>query len=255
MKAARHRHVLHHPVRRVRGGFTLIELLATMGIVLTLVALAYSGLAKMSQAGRRVVAMHNLSQLQLANTSYATDNNDRYVSVYVFDDKGASYVAWLSDPKFLSYLKGEQAVYLANGRVDPTLPLSMLDPAVVSAKKTGSTNVSASFGYNYTGMPGISWAQPNGNQYFRASQLTTPSRSAAFMSCTDWIAKFEGRFLWQGAAAVEGKTGDGKIALRYDHKALVVYYDGHIGAVSLADLQSIDQNGGANNIFWKANAP
>jgi prepilin-type processing-associated H-X9-DG protein len=51
-----------------------------------------------------------------------------------------------------------------------------------------------------------------------------------------------------------GGTPDGKIAYRYNKKAVVVYYDGHVGEVGMDDMKRIDQTGGIRNVFWDADA-
>jgi prepilin-type processing-associated H-X9-DG protein len=35
-------------------------------------------------------------------------------------------------------------------------------------------------------------------------------------------------------------------------RALVVYFDGHVGEMTKADMLEIDKRGGANSVFWKA---
>jgi prepilin-type processing-associated H-X9-DG protein len=85
-------------------------------------------------------------------------------------------------------------------------------------------------------------------------QLSAPERSAAFITATDAVAHHRSRFLWKGPGAVEGKTGNQKIAYRHNGKALVAYYDGHVAEVSMNDMKLIDQQGGANHVFWKADA-
>ena len=57
-----------------------------------------------------------------------------------------------------------------------------------------------------------------------------------------FIAKYSGRFQWQGSAAVEGYE-NGKIAYRYGGKALVAYFDGHVGEVTPEDMKQFRQAG------------
>lgn len=74
------------------------------------------------------------------------------------------------------------------------------------------------------------------------------------MTATDWIVKYERRFLWVGKAAVEGLTGNQIMAYRHNGKAIVAYYDGHVGEVSMADMKRLDAKGGKQNAFWKGDA-
>ena len=116
-------------------------------------------------------------------------------------------------------------------------------------------SIVASFGYMTSGMPGQGWGVPAAAPSFRISQLTSPERTGAFITGTDWNVGYAHRFLWQGAAAVEGFTPDQKLAYRHNGKALVVYYDGHVGEISMADVKKINSTGGGSaNIFWKGDA-
>lgn len=237
-----------------KSAFTLTELLVTIAIIMVLVAMSFLGIGHMRAAGDRIGAIRSLSQIQLANMSYATDRNGVYMPSEVFDDKGSTFVAWYESTHFLSYIKGDGSVYLPNGQVDKTLPRSMMDPIVVRAKKKQYDDLSASFGYLTNEVPNRGWGIPNSQGSFRSSQLTSPARSAAFMTCTDWNVDYDSRFLWKGAEAVEGRTGNQKIAYRHKGKALVGYYDGHIDEISVAEMKKIDSKGGSKNIFWKPDA-
>ena len=235
------------------AAFTLTELLVTIVIIITLAALAFTGISKMRKAGDKVVAIRNLSQVQLANAGYAADNNGRFVPLYSFDDTGAKYTHWFRRADFLGYLKGESSVYDAKGNVNWTLPTSLLDPVAVRAKKESWDMMDGSFGYNANGLPNPGWGKPNAAPSFRVTQLTSPERSAAFMTATDWNVSYASRYKWQ-SAPVEGLSRDQKMAYRHDNKALVAYYDGHVGEVSAANLKKIDAEGGSNHIFWKGDA-
>ncbi len=243
-----------NPAACPRAAFTLVELLVTITIIIAIAALSFTGMSKMRKSGDRIVAIRNMSQLQLANTSYAAENNGKYVPTDEWNDEGSSYVKWMDNPKFISFFKSDSAVYLNDGRIDVTLPLGMMDPAVVRAKKLLYNETQANYAYNKTGMTG-GWATPGARPSYTVSQVTDASRSAVFFSATDWNTDHSRRFLWTGAAAVEGKSRDGKIAYRHNNKTIVIYYDGHAGEVTQADIRRIDGLGGANNIFWKANAP
>jgi prepilin-type N-terminal cleavage/methylation domain-containing protein/prepilin-type processing-associated H-X9-DG protein len=236
-------------------GFTLTELLVVILIIVVLASLSFSVLSRMRHSADKVVVTRNLAQLQLANIAYASDHNGGFVPVREFDDKGSSYNAWFQNQDFMDNLKGYSADPLANGKVDSTLPPGMLDPAALRAKRRNYLSIAASYGYNSEGQPNTGgWSSPGSTSFFRIDQLTAPARSAAFITATDWQAKYSGRFLWKGAAAVEGGTPDGKIAYRYNKKAIVAYYDGHVGEVGTDDMKRFDQAGGIRSLFWDADA-
>lgn len=236
-----------------RPAFTLTEMLVTIVIIIVLAVLSFSGLTRMRQSGDRIGATRSLSQIQLANAGYAADHNGQYVPVYAFDDTGAKYVAWQNSPTYLSYLKGEEAVYKSTGAVDNKLPLNLLDPIVVRAKQLNHEAIAASFGYMTNGMPGAGWGKPNSTPSYRVGQLTSPERTAAFVTATDWNVNYANRFQWE-TARNEGFFPGQRMSYRHNGKALVVYYDGHVGEVSVADVRKIDTRGGSSNIFWKGDA-
>lgn len=230
--------------------FTLTELMVTIVIIITLATLGFTGLNKFRKAGDKVVAMRNITQLHIANVGYAADNNGQFVPIYAFDDTGGKYVAWMNSPKYLSYFKDESSVYRSNGTVDTTLPINLMDPVTARAKKNLYDRIPASYGYMTNGVPGSGWGKPNSTPSYRISQLTSPERTAAFVSATDWNVNYANRFQWESAQE-EGFFPGQRMSYRHNGKALVVYYDGHAGEVSIADIKKIDTQGGANHIFWK----
>ena len=137
--------------------------------------------------------------------------------------------------------------------MDTTLPLNLMDPITARAKKRNYESVYASFGYMTNGMSAQDWRKPNSTPSFRNSQLTSPERTAAFVTATDWNVSYANRFKWE-TAREEGYVSGQRMSYRHNGKALVVYYDGHAGEVSIADIKKIDTEGGANHIFWKGDA-
>ena len=69
-----------------------------------------------------------------------------------------------------------------------------------------------------------------------------------------------GRLLSNGILAISNNTalgttaGNQRFAPRYNKRVLVACYGGHVGLVSIAELKRTDSQGGANNIFWNADA-
>jgi prepilin-type N-terminal cleavage/methylation domain-containing protein/prepilin-type processing-associated H-X9-DG protein len=240
--------------KAVTRGFTLVELLVVILIIITVSALTLIGINKMRQSANKAVAVRNISQLHVANAGYASEHNGKYMPVYAFDKDSKIATMWFCSPMFLDYLGGSGSS-LKSMNNENTVPINMMDPAVVLAKKSKYDSYDASFGYNHEGIDGSYWGDPNAERSFRVQQIVSPGRSAAFLTATDWIAKYSGRFAWKGAGAVEGKTEDGKIAFRHGGKALVVYYDGHVGEITMADLKRIDSGSdpkGDKNLFWNA---
>ena len=239
-----------HSTPRARG-FTLVEVLVVVAIIAILVGISFSGFIKYRKAADKAAVLGNIRALQVANAIYASENNGAYIKAFSFDKDEKLESAWHMEPEFLRIFTGNPDV---KGSAHITgVPHSSLDPAVVRAKKYLWDQVEASYGYNQGHMP-PGWPMKSTSSTYKASSLTDPARTFSFISCTDWNAKFTGRYLWEGAKAVEGKTPDGKIAFRHDGKAAVVYFDGHVELISKADMKRIDKsnkNGGSTgNIFW-----
>jgi prepilin-type N-terminal cleavage/methylation domain-containing protein/prepilin-type processing-associated H-X9-DG protein len=235
------------PTHRPRPGFTLVELLVVITIIAVLAALTVVGFTRMRAAGDRATTVAVLRQLQIANVGYASDHNGQYVPMESYDEDNARGNEWHYSPKFLAYLTGDTTA-LDNKQTTTMAPASILDPLVVRAKKRAWNWLFASYGYNQQGMPSN---KPNSDKSFKVSQVTNPSRSAAFVTATDWKVVHASRFRWLDNP-VEGKSTDQKMAYRHGGKAIVVYYDGSSGLVSPEDIRAFDKKGGANHPFWNA---
>lgn len=234
-----------------RHGFTIVELLVTIGIVTVLAGLATMAVGKLRNSADTTTAMKRISSLAQANALYATENGGRYVPAYSFDEDAAPGLPWHYNPSFLQSLIGteldiENAVQYEG--VDG-LPESLLDPVVVRAKQRYWSRLSANFAYNNENTPGGGWGQPGTSRAHTIHSLKDPGETFAFITATDWIANYGGRYLWNKSPK-EGKTQDSKIAYRHNGKALATFYDGHTEMVSVKDMQRFDRFGGVNHVFW-----
>jgi prepilin-type N-terminal cleavage/methylation domain-containing protein/prepilin-type processing-associated H-X9-DG protein len=231
------------------AGFTLVELLVVITITVILAALSVLGFSRMRAAGDRATTVGVLRQLQMANIGYAADHNGQYVPLSSMDENNNRINDWHQSSVFLAYLTGDSSNLEKGQPVTSSVPISILDPVVVRAKQRLWNRLFASYGYNQVGMPALSAGK---DRSFKATQLTNPTATAAFITATDWIAKYEGRLLWK-SSPVEGKSTDGKVAFRHGNRAIVVYYDGSSGMVTPDDIRRFDAKGGINHPFWKAN--
>ncbi len=233
-----------------RHGFTLVELLVVIAIIAVLVAIGLGTMFKFRKAGDKVGAISNIRALQSANSIWAADHGGKYIPIYAFDEDSNSKSEWYKTAGFLAALTGDTSI--VNDRWDT--PNSVLDPVAFKARGKHYDKMVASYGYVQSNMPGGSWGQPGTERSFRVSQVNDPARSAAFVTCTDWIVKYNGRLNWEVGETEEGYNPNGMIAFRHSGKAAVVYYDGHAGLVSPADIKNYDTNGGEQNVFWNGNA-
>jgi prepilin-type N-terminal cleavage/methylation domain-containing protein len=238
------------PKPHLNQGFTLIELLVVIVIVVTLAALGFVGLMRMRAAGDRAAAVSIMRQLQIANMGYAIDNNAQYIPIAEKDKDGGLSMEWYRNPKFRSYLTSDPNEDQKTPSQILVAPTSLLDPIVVRKKQRQWDRLSASYGINATG---LSW--PTDDQSppmsYKVSQVANPGRTAFIVSATNYLVSYAGRKLWKDSP-VEGKTTTDKIAFRHDQKAIVIYYDGSTGFISLGDIARFDSQGGVANPFWKA---
>lgn len=236
--------------KRSTPGFTLVELLVVILIIAGLAALSSIGIIKMRRSGDRAAAIEVMHQLAIANTTYSIDHNGQFVPIVTKDENNAIAMEWYRDPAFRSYLTGDPDETQKDASQMIVAPQSVIDPVVFRAKKRQYDRLSASYGFNSTG---LTWPQSSQSppMSYKLSQVASPSRTAFIVSSTNYMVSYAGRKLWWDAP-VEGKTTTDKMAFRHGDKAIVVYYDGSSGMVSKDDMNRFDANGGVANPFWKA---
>ncbi len=242
---------MRRPSLRPSAGFTLVELLVVIVITATLAALSMLGFTRLREAADGAATVASMRQLQNANASYATDHNDRYVS-YSNTDPDGVVTYWFRNLKFLSYLTGKQDLIgatLYTVDEDTVVPVSLLDPITVRAKKKLSTRLNANYGMNHEFIKSTTYPDNSKERYIQTCKLTSPGRTVVFVTATDSAAKYAGRKAWW-SSPVEGKTQDGKMAFRHGDKAIVVYFDGSSGMITKQDIERFDAAGGNANPFW-----
>jgi prepilin-type N-terminal cleavage/methylation domain-containing protein/prepilin-type processing-associated H-X9-DG protein len=242
-----------HPRNRPSGhrsrygknpGFTLTELLVVIVIVAVLATLVFLGYRRLRAAGDKAMTINNLKQLQTANMLYAEDHNGRYVSSFSRNEDGKLTGQWDRNREFLQHLIGDSAERKL-GRSE--VPVKMLDPVAYRGRGKNYDMLRGSYG-----MPeayGVSYGAPGADSHLSMARITAAERTAAFVTAIDWHVTYGGRFRWDGT---EGPVGRGITAYRHNNKALVAYYDGHVGEISKADMKKIDESGGEEHPFWKA---
>jgi len=214
--------------RNSKNGFTLVELLVVIAIVGVLGTVSVTSIFHLRKSADKTVALGSMRQLQIANTSYATENNGRFVPPQA--DVGGVTYEWFENPEFVSLIKSPESTYVSSGTPDVTLPITLMDPAVVRARGANYTSLEGSYGYTV----------PIGENALRQVQLRDPASSAVFITC--------------GEPFVDHSTKS-KIAYRHDEKALVAFYDGRAKPMTqdeIDEIDEIDSEGGATNVFWQA---
>lgn len=208
-------------------GFTLVELLVVIVIIATLVSLSIGAVFRFRKASDKALVLNNMRQLQSANIAYSSDNQGMFVPPE--DEIDSATYKWFENPDLISQIKGEGVTYSSSGGApDTSLPIGMMDPYVVREKPAGYENFSKSYAYT----------TPLAEEPVIVSQVTDPSRSAAFITAdTDGF--------------VDNATR-ANIAYRHENKAVVVFFGGNASLLTEADIAAIQNKGGATNVFWQA---
>ena len=232
----------------IHRGFTLTELLVVILIIAILATLAFMGTNRVREMANKTTSIRNLAQLQIANVTYATDHNGKCVAIRANDENG-NPTRWFQDVKYLANLTGKSTEELEKSNAT-AIPLDMLDPEVVRARKPLYDRVYTSYGMNDTGLQ--LGGEPDLNSCHNLNQVADPNRTMAFATATDFRITYSSRYKWNFENPNDAKTANGEIAYRHGDKVLAVYFDGHVGEMSKADFEKIDKSGGKNNAFWKA---
>lgn len=237
-----------NPSSGIRPGFTLIELLVVITIIAVLGTLAFLGTNRVRAMANKTTSIRNLSQLQIANVSYAADHSGKGVPIRANDENGNAS-RWFQDVKFLANLTSQSAEQLEKSNAT-AIPLEMLDPKVVRARKPLYDRVYTSYRMNDTGL--LLGGEPDLKSGHNLNQVSDPTRTMAFATATDFRVTYNSRYKWSFESPRDEKTSNGEIAYRHGDKVLAVYFDGHVGEMSKADFEKIDKSGGKSNAFWKA---
>ncbi len=221
-------------------GFTLIELLVVIAIIAILAAMLLPALAAAKKRGQMAVDISNNRQILLAMTMYAGDYNDRMPQPGwgTFDD------CWASSSNINNHLGGSYSLYqqnytnqladFQNGQLYPYLkdPKIMLSPADVQNQQfylrpiyiTSYVWNGAVIGYDNGAFPTSSGHVP---VPFKLGQF----KSSAILI---WEADETQPFFFNDFA----NYPDQGISGRYGKGAIVGYFDGSAGRISIGDFSA-----------------
>jgi prepilin-type processing-associated H-X9-DG protein len=219
--------------------------MVTLVIVVVLASFVFIGTTRIRAAADKATSIDNLRKLQLANGLFASDNNARFAACYIRDKDGKTGGIWNNNSEFLDYFVGVTQPERGNSQESRALP-KHLDQVAYKAKALHYDRLKASYGM--ISKESYNPPRPDVDSSYRMSELTTPGKTASFVTAVNWLVQYSGRNGWDG---VEGKINAPRIAYRHNNKALVAFYDGHVEELTQKDILKFDRRGGQNNSFWK----
>lgn len=215
------------------SGFTLIELLITITIIIVLVGLSFLGYRKYIESAERGRELHAGRALMAGFHAYAADNAGRIIKAMdpkpgeVMDDRGKKVMSQAAKRwpwRLAPYIDYKSDILMVNN-----LKAAPKDNAMYSYLVT----VFPTFGMNGTfvgGKYGTSLApdHPRNDRgpfcVINITQPIEPSKLIVFATAKMQNAPHRGCF----DISAPGIPAVGEIDYRYNNKAIVTYFDGHV---------------------------
>lgn len=225
-----------------RAGFTLVELLVVIGIVALLIGVLLPVLGRARVAGQQSVSVSNLRQLQLANTVYATEHDDRYVAgAPRFRTHNLERWHGVRDNDTVPFEaeRAPIAQYLEGGAVSQSLrTCPAFEPVSTALQESGRGFENSCGGYGYNNAFVGTIRAPSGPGSWGVRDDTRGERSSRFAQPTETIGfattAFAADELIEYSFVEPPKwpefpdyRPDPSIHFRFGGSAAVVWLDGH----------------------------
>ena len=191
-------HSLVDGIKR-RDGFTLIELLVSIAIIAILTLMLMPVMARVREAGRKVVCMSNLRQIGIACVMYAEDYNNclpKWNYPYDIVIPGKVYKNYPWSKCIRPYISESDPMYGAPD--DPTICPSRAHASIMPATRGSPQNYNCNYAYFFG--PQIRLGQVT-NPYY-PGQRFNPSTTYLCGDATHFSWSSYGQY-WYG----EGQTG------------------------------------------------
>jgi prepilin-type N-terminal cleavage/methylation domain-containing protein/prepilin-type processing-associated H-X9-DG protein len=181
---------------RHQKAFTLIELLVVIAIIALLLSIVMPALRAAKKAAQKTACLQNLRSISLANTTYAVEEDGRYVS-WELDDgiwndthKGAP---WCTNPKFIDILAQSNYENQMSERDYADVyqfPPRFRCPGAAKTWETADlyedSYIATTYAGNYTSMDFDAIVQDDfTTTYVVASELKSPAKKIMFLDSVD----------------------------------------------------------------------
>jgi len=214
-----------HSRARLSGGFTLLEMLAGISVIGLLAVLLYPALEKSMDRAKSAQCTSNLRQIGVALFSYSSDHDGRFPSYW--NDPGAT------PPGDGELWYVQMADYGLTGKIYVCPGATYRNAERIPGLPYGDTSYGLSTTVSLAKLVGIS---PLSERFLagEGNQLASWKSAGAALQYSGVINNGP----TPDSDDADDATGNaGWIRYRHDHRANMLYVDGHVGIISKADVQ------------------
>jgi len=220
-----------------KTGVSLVELLVVIAVVGILAAILIPVVGNIQKLSATTKTVSNLRQLQMANATYAAENNAEFTPL--FAGPGIFETGWKWNDAFLSFLGLEE------------VPSSGLPTVFHSGYYDEDANPYATIGYSAYRVssrdhPWVSNDQPHAH---RQPTLKDPSQLIAFIDANDWwVNPYE--FDNWNSTEDDGPSGRSIAGPAYRNKGETAAAVTYAGNVIMVSREELDWNTDSGSVHW-----
>jgi prepilin-type N-terminal cleavage/methylation domain-containing protein len=221
---------------KLNRGFTLIELLTVIAIIAVLGAIIVPAVSRVRASAESTQCVSNLRTMQLANQMYASENKNKFVSIYEFDDEGEFSSAWHANKKYFEKLTSLRDQERGWGEWEDDL----LCPTTRSMGSDDWNVLGSNYGMAYElicgelGLP--TWNNSNANRAILVNKIENPAETVAFADCTNWLLKDVTGYSYEDEDKGIVDPDAGYLAYRHNGRANAVNFDASVSSYTVEDM-------------------